>query len=56
MTAVLFIFYVILFWVALGVFAIWVSARMLRVPTEAELELAAAEAEKSQASHTTSAH
>lgn len=45
MTAVLYICFVILFWLALGAFAIWFSARILRVPTEAELELAAAEAE-----------
>lgn len=45
MTAVLFICYVILFWMALGAFAVWFSVRMLRVPTEAELEHAAAEAE-----------
>lgn len=53
MTAVLFICYVILFWVALGVFAVWMTARALRVPTEAELELAAAEVENS---HSASAH
>ena len=56
MTAVFFIVCVIAFWMALGVFAVIVSARMLRAPTEAELELAAAQAEKPHNSHTASVH
>lgn len=45
MNAVIFIVYVILFWAALFVFAFWMTTRALRVPTEADLEYAAEEAE-----------
>ncbi len=50
---VIFIIYVILFWAALFAFAFWMTVRTLRVPTEAELEHAAEEAEKT---HSASAH
>ncbi len=53
MNAVLFIVYVVLFWAALFVFAFWMTTRALRVPTEAELEYAAEEAESD---HSASAH
>jgi hypothetical protein len=56
MTAVFFIVCVIAFWMALGAFALVLSARMLRAPTEAELELAAAQAEKPHNSNTVSGH
>ncbi|HEX9038963.1 MAG TPA: hypothetical protein VF808_18420 [Ktedonobacterales bacterium] len=45
MTAVFYIVCVILFWAALFVFAFWTTVATLKVPTEAELEHAAAEAD-----------
>ncbi|HEU0027297.1 MAG TPA: hypothetical protein VFQ25_09295 [Ktedonobacterales bacterium] len=53
MNDVIFIIYVVLFWLALFIFAIWLSIRALRVPTEAELEHAA---EQAESVHSTAAH
>jgi hypothetical protein len=52
MNDVKFIIFVIVFWMALGVFAFWMTARALKVPTEAELEHAAEEAEGAHSAHT----
>jgi hypothetical protein len=49
MIAVVYIVLVVLFWAALFVFAFWTTVRFLRVPTEAEVELAAQEKEKTHA-------
>jgi hypothetical protein len=51
MNDVIFIIYVVLFWAALFVFAFWLSVRALRVPTDAELEHAAEEAEAVHSTH-----
>ncbi len=53
MNDVIFIIYVVLFWLALFIFALWMSARTLRIPTEAELEHAA---EQAESAHSTTAH
>jgi hypothetical protein len=53
MNDVIFIIYVILFWLALFIFALWQSIRALRVPTEAELEQAA---EQAESAHSITAH
>ncbi len=45
MNSIIFLSYVILFWAALFVFALWTCSRALRVPTEAELEHPAEEAD-----------
>ena len=45
---------VIVFWLVLGLFAIWFSRIALHAPTEAEIE--AQSAESGHGSHTTSAH
>lgn len=53
MSDVIFIIYVVLFWLALFIFAIGLSIRALRVPTEAELEHAAQQADSA---HPTATH
>lgn len=53
MNDIIFIIYVVLFWAALFVFAFWTTVRTLKVPTEAELEHAAEEAD---GAHSASAH
>lgn len=53
MNDVIFIIYVILFWLAMFIFAIVLTARVLRVPTEAEVEHAA---EQAETAHSHAAH
>lgn len=53
MSEIIFIIYVVLFWVALFIFAFWLSIHALRAPTEAELEHAA---EQADSAHSTTAH
>jgi hypothetical protein len=46
MNPVLWLVFVVLFWAALFIFAFVSTVRFLRIPTEAELELAAEEKDK----------
>lgn len=45
MADIMFLIPIVAFWIALFIFAFWMSARALKVPTEADLEQAAREVE-----------
>lgn len=49
MTDLFFIVCVVLFWIVAAIFAMWFTARVLRTPTESEIELAAQTAHASHA-------
>ena len=51
MNSIVYIVSVVLFWVVATIFALWFTARVLRTPTEAEVELAAHTAGEERDAH-----